>query len=155
MGSGSGMSYECLPCHDLCVSCFGPDSNQCYSCASYYIVARQEPNDETIVCANGTIRNSSVEVRNCESKCPTGFITSMSNATMECTCPDGYFSGINSTGHFACLECINECSVCVDATQAGCLRCSNVEHNGMCMQQCPSNLVVVNGQCKIATYDDV
>ena len=148
-GAGSASEYQCLACNDSCASCYGPASTQCYSCDSYYITLQQAGTlIESIVCEDGTIRNTTLDVRNCVSECPSGFFSS----GMECVCPTGYYLNAST---ISCSECSSGCSVCANGTQTGCLQCSVVEHQGQCLEGCPSDLINVNGRCEEASNEEL
>ena len=141
-GSGSEVSEpECQACDSLCTSCYGPANDQCYSCESYYVMVEQ--GDETfgsLICGNGVVRNTSLDVMMCVSECSKYD----DNDLMECSCPEGRY--VSSNG--SCLKCSSFCGTCVNGTESGCLRCSNVSYNGQCMEECPSGMVNVNRICE-------
>lgn len=162
-GSGSASSSvevgDCIDCHHMCSSCYGPASNQCYSCEGYYVTLPQYAvnNSTPLACENGTIRNTSLEVRHCVSNCTSPFILMSvsgdgSNSAMECACPRGYYPSIDGS---LCLQCIDNCSVCIDGTQTGCLQCSVTKHNDQCLLECPSGLRNVNGKCEMQVQNDL
>ncbi len=152
-GSGSGSSAtDCLACNSLCTSCYGPASNQCYSCESYSIVI--EEGDETaandqFICGDGVIRNVSLSVVMCVPECSDEFV---SNDNMECICPEGRYLSSNRS---SCLQCNSLCSSCINGTETGCLSCSVVAYNGQCMLECPSGMVNVNGVCEMQSQREL
>lgn len=156
MGSGSApeVTGECLECHNSCLSCYGPVSNQCYSCPGFYLTLpppHVNNNSTMLACDNGTIRNTSLEVRHCVSNCTSPFML-LADTGMECVCPRGYYPSIDGS---LCLPCIENCSVCVDGTQTGCLQCSVTMHNDQCLGECPSGLINVNGNCETPVKNDL
>ena len=149
----------CLPCNTNCISCFGPNASQCYSC-----------------------NNKSYQYNNtCVNQCPTSTILSnnscipclencsiCNNQTLKCDqCNNGLYlfqNGTNSCssclepGNFIvnntwCIICVKNCDFCLTISE--CLKCQSnyyiSEDTHICYDICPEGYYTdyINYKCKL------
>ena len=142
IASGNSFDSDCLQCHSLCDSCYGPNSTRCYTCNDYYVLLSQGVGGEgELICGNdGFLRNSSLDVVQCVDECPVG--STLNNETNQCLCDQGYYQNGS-----LCSSCSSYCSECVNSTSSGCLRCSYARYQGNCVMSCPQETYNINGEC--------
>lgn len=134
-----GSGTDCQSCDESCVTCFGSSSGQCYTCEGPYIVLVRGGED-SVICDNGLLRNTSLDIVQCLANCSIG--ASINMDTMQCTCDRGYYQNMSE-----CVECVSNCTQCINATQQGCLMCNGVYYQGYCRSSCPVGTIEMEGQC--------
>ncbi|CAD8156620.1 unnamed protein product [Paramecium pentaurelia] len=138
-------SNTCANCHDLCDSCYGPNSNQCLSCKSSQ---HRYLNNNTCVCQSnyydGGINN------NCQSICGDMIVTEGED------CDDGNtirFDGCNDCKY----ECQKECLTCVNGQCSVCIAGYTLQKTmKRCYPTCGNNSIVSQEQCEdnnLTPYD--
>jgi len=158
----SGQYYDkgsgnCLSCDPNCLTCTGPDKNQCATCVSTKTLDSGYCKDK---CGTTEYRNSDYSCQDCDSSCRT-CSAGTSNSCGSCyspyvltsnTCPD-----INTNGcYYSCATCVgpsvNQCSICVGSwvlTEVG-------SGYGYCQASCPTDYYrkIVGSQivCQPRTY---
>ncbi|KAL6114118.1 pcsk5 [Pungitius sinensis] len=141
-------SRECEPCHRTCLTCGGPQYDDCDSCEGGVTLESGEclSGRDLPLCPGTQFRNGQGECERCHSTCKTcsaagkkdcnscdsgRFLTA--HQTCLSRCPSGTFANKTSS---QCDDCSKGCVTCEDAQQ--CQRCrSGLNlHNGVCVVDC-------------------
>ncbi|XP_078676037.1 uncharacterized protein LOC144913329 [Branchiostoma floridae x Branchiostoma belcheri] len=135
-------------CHPLCLSCSGPELNQCLECRQYRYnntcVQQCPPLTYTVSIdlPNGTVtfNDTFPAIKNVSSYHDNATITS--NDTLHNTTtptevvPKDPTTSNRSRGN--CVDCHPECQDgCYGNTSRDCYRCKHVNFNGTCLSCCP------------------
>jgi proprotein convertase subtilisin/kexin type 5 len=128
---------QCQICHSYCLTCTGPLSNNCQSCANdtaimYYKDASSTKCAST--CPVGQYKSADNVCSLCDSFCSTCLGTSINcsacvspyylqSLTCVTTCASNYFS--NSTTRL-CTLCPTGCLTCTGGTLSACLSCTSI-----------------------------
>lgn len=132
---------QCLPCNDVCDSCFGPSSDNCLSCSSGYFFnyhcldkcpdGYYEDKDlkECLPCLRNCLTCSET-AQNC-TQCRVGLFLDQNNHCL----PDLKMSQPSNT-----TKCSDFCQVCDDTSPSTCIQCeeNRILYNGNCIvDSCP------------------
>ena len=151
----SAFSYLGLPllsCNPACLTCSGPNANQCLTCVSGLL-----PIGSACACAAGKYYAGGLNTcKPCDASCQT-----CDDGTSDgcLTCPTGYqlyqgscYHSCTSTQYltttdFSCASCNSLCKTCTGPSAADCTSCSTANLvNGVCT--CPSGYYVTTyGGC--------
>ncbi|KAL4490436.1 hypothetical protein ABPG72_002646 [Tetrahymena utriculariae] len=155
---------ECNLCDSICESCFGPNTNNCKSCATPYFF-QSSTNKCVTDCAVGEYKNKPTKsCLKCYSTCGSCLLGSDSDCL---SCNRDLYLDLNSNkcvslcnpGFFAnkqnniCDSCDPSCLTCDGGTNMSCTSCSQnyyyYKNTKSCMRQCPFGSFIdqVNKSC--------
>lgn len=129
------IDFTCGYCDASCLNCTGPLNNQCLSCNK----------------TNGLIFYNNYCLQNCSNN--QSLLFSGTNVSCLNVCPDGYFTGYNSTLKI-CQNCNLACQKCYGPSQFQCYNCTSgfYYYNLSCLQTCPANTYFLNNSCLSKTF---
>jgi len=141
-------TYECLPCNEMCLTCYDSGSSNCLSCNSTLFLGNNtcfaECSDghyenitlrECVPCEDSFCKSCSAGPDLCDA-CFSGVERWLYNNTCHYSCPIGTYKD-NTT--FACEPCDSSCYTCSDSTNTNCTSCQDplFLYNSTCVPVCP------------------
>lgn len=129
---------QCLPCNNVCDSCFGPSSDNCLSCTKGYFHEYHCLDS----CPDGYFGEASLkECLPCSRSCST-----CSNAQTCLECRKNYTLEQDADGATRCIAATDEIKPSAEINcTSNCVRCSAMDSN-QCLA-CESNYVLYDNKC--------
>ncbi|KAL4488465.1 hypothetical protein ABPG72_013033 [Tetrahymena utriculariae] len=135
---------KCLQCFYSCSSCFGPNSNQCFSCQpnGFYLTNQTQCS----ICDQSCLYCSGPGFDSC-TQCAPGYYKLGDSVCVQ-SCPDGFFLNTSTN---QCQSCNQVCYNCNGPQNSDCTSCaagyyqSISNQNGIICSQCNSKCLTCNG----------
>jgi hypothetical protein len=144
-----GCSYQ--TCDTTCLTCFGPNPNQCLTCKPSAMISALEPRcvcrSSSQITLNGDCTSCDAICETCNSATPTVCLTCRSMAILQpngkCICKSGFYFN-NSL--FQCMPCHYSCKECFGPSDTQCLSCKG-----------PASTISLDstGKCKCLTGKEI
>lgn len=154
----TGSCYSCLQCNENCLTCLGPNSNDCSSCKSDQQLLNGECLDskcdascsecvgtsvnQCIKCFDNfylKIIDQTTQIGECYNICPYPLLSNTNNFTCVETCSSYQYVEMNNQLNTMCKNCNKTCSKCFGPFANNCFECSENKYvlNGECFLACP------------------
>lgn len=149
--------YSCLQCNENCLTCKGPNSNDCSSCRTDKKLLNGECLESQCVSscsecvsksANQCLKcldnfyfriiDQSTKTGECYSVCPNPLFSNFNNFTCAEACSPNQYLELYDQNKI-CKDCHKTCSKCTGPFSNNCLECADMKYvlNGECISSCP------------------
>jgi hypothetical protein len=136
-----GCSYQ--TCDTTCLTCFGPNSNQCLTCRPSAMISSLEPRcvcrSNSEITLNGECITCDAICETCNTAAPTVCLSCRSMAFLQpdgkCLCKSGFYF---NNSQLQCMPCHYSCKECSGQSDTQCLSCKgpastiSLDSNGKC-----------------------
>ncbi|KRW99700.1 Insulin-like growth factor binding protein, N-terminal [Pseudocohnilembus persalinus] len=144
-----GSGTACYECHNDCLTCYGPDADNCNSCdpsrTLYLQVSTCQGNCDAgyyLDTSTGICRQCNTGCATCVNKANnclscTGFYILYNNKCNHNYCPAGY---VIDYANNICEQCDSTCETCTGTTSSDCSSCEYQQryyYSGQCLTDCP------------------
>ena len=175
---GAKTNNTCVICHPACSLCFGPNTEQCYSCkpdtsgspTSYYYLSFATtycvqvcPYGQYAVNGSYTCENCNINCATCSGASTTCLTCTYVNtinivylyqAKCVVTCPGGYWPNSTVSLDHQCSLCHQYCTVCTGPTNIECSSCGNITSPSFIMLYKDRYSTTCNPTCPNGQYID-
>ena len=163
-------NHTCLSCSSSCLTCDGPNMNQCLTCMPPFVLLSLSPCQCMLPCNSGFYYNYAESLcQLCDSAC----ITCNSSGSQNCnsctgnlylqaengpagcatSCPAGHYP---NDSDYTCLNCDSTCLNCSNGSSNACTSCSTglFFYASSCKSTCPSGFYgdYSTNICEICNY---